>query len=109
MPIEELVISLSCTSRRPLDAGAAKLTLNKGTLHLRPGAYGHFENVLALRGQLNDGIELQLMGKRPLLHMRNRQRRGGQRGLERSVIFGFRTVTAAPLSARSDRGRCLVI
>jgi ATP-dependent RNA helicase SUPV3L1/SUV3 len=41
-----------------------------------PGAYGHVENVLALRSQLNDGIERQLKGKRPLAQMRNRQRRG---------------------------------
>ncbi len=44
-----------------------------------PGAYGHVENVLALRSQLNDGIERQLKGKRPLAQMRNRQRRGGDR------------------------------
>jgi ATP-dependent RNA helicase SUPV3L1/SUV3 len=31
----------------------------------------------ALRGLLNDGIERQLKGKRPLAQMRNRQRRGG--------------------------------
>ncbi len=42
-----------------------------------PGAYGHLEEVLALRGQLNDGIERQLKGKRPLAQMRGRQRRGG--------------------------------
>jgi ATP-dependent RNA helicase SUPV3L1/SUV3 len=41
-----------------------------------PGAYGHLEAVLALRGQLNDGIERQLKGKRPLAQMRHRQRRG---------------------------------
>jgi len=41
-----------------------------------PGAYGHVENVMALRSQLNDGIERQLKGKRPLAQMRNRQRRG---------------------------------
>jgi ATP-dependent RNA helicase SUPV3L1/SUV3 len=41
-----------------------------------PGAYGHVEEVLALRSQLNDGIERQLKGKRPLAQMRNRQRRG---------------------------------
>jgi Mitochondrial degradasome RNA helicase subunit C terminal/Suv3 C-terminal domain 1 len=41
-----------------------------------PGAYGHVEAVLALRGQLNDGIERQLKGKRPLAQVRHRQRRG---------------------------------
>jgi ATP-dependent RNA helicase SUPV3L1/SUV3 len=41
-----------------------------------PGAYGHVEEVLALRGQLNDGIERQLKGKRPLAQMRHRERRG---------------------------------
>ena len=41
-----------------------------------PGAYGHVENVLALRSQLNDGIERQLKGKRPLAQMRHRQRKG---------------------------------
>jgi ATP-dependent RNA helicase SUPV3L1/SUV3 len=44
-----------------------------------PGAYGHVEDVLALRSQLNDGIERQLKGKRPLAQMRHRQRRAGQR------------------------------
>jgi ATP-dependent RNA helicase SUPV3L1/SUV3 len=38
-----------------------------------PGAYGHVEAVHALRGQLNDGIERQLKGKRPLAQM-HRQR-----------------------------------
>ncbi|MDH4290674.1 MAG: helicase-related protein [Aquincola sp.] len=42
-----------------------------------PGAYGHVGDVLALRGQLNDGIERQLKGKRPLAQMRGRGRRGG--------------------------------
>jgi len=41
-----------------------------------PGAYGHVQSVLALRSQLNDGIERQLKGKRPLAQMRDRQRRG---------------------------------
>ena len=41
-----------------------------------PGAYGHVEAVLALRSQLNDGIERQLKGKRPLAQMRSRQRKG---------------------------------
>jgi ATP-dependent RNA helicase SUPV3L1/SUV3 len=40
-----------------------------------PGAYGHVEDVLALREQLNDGIERQLKGKRPLAQRRHRQRR----------------------------------
>jgi len=44
-----------------------------------PGAYERVENVLALRSQLNDGIERQLKGKRPLAQMRSRQRRGGHR------------------------------
>ncbi|MFZ2652691.1 MAG: helicase-related protein [Burkholderiaceae bacterium] len=35
-----------------------------------PGAYGHVQAVHALRGQLNDGIERQLKGKRPLAQMR---------------------------------------
>ena len=42
-----------------------------------PGAYGHVDAVLALRGQLNDGIERQLKGKRPLAQTRGRQRRSG--------------------------------
>lgn len=41
-----------------------------------PGAYGHLDEVLSLRGQLNDGIERQLKGKRPLAQVRHRQRRG---------------------------------
>ncbi len=42
-----------------------------------PGVYGHVEEVHALRGQLNDGIERQLKGKRPLAQVR--QRSGGHR------------------------------
>ncbi len=38
-----------------------------------PGVYGHVEEVHALRTTLNDGIERQLKGKRPLAQMR-RQR-----------------------------------
>jgi ATP-dependent RNA helicase SUPV3L1/SUV3 len=40
-----------------------------------PGVYGHVEEVLALRGVLNDGIERQLGGKRPLAQMRRGMRR----------------------------------
>ena len=40
-----------------------------------PGVYGHLEAVLALRSQLNDGIERQLKGKRPLAQVRHRARR----------------------------------
>ena len=40
------------------------------------GVYGHVEEVLALRGALNDGIERQLGGKRPLAQMRRGMRRG---------------------------------
>ena len=40
-----------------------------------PGVYGHVERVIALRGSLNDGIERQLKGKRPLAMVR----RGGKR------------------------------
>jgi len=43
-----------------------------------PGIYGHVETVLALRSQLNDGIERQLKGKRPLAQ--RRQRGGGGPG-----------------------------
>ena len=35
-----------------------------------PGVYGHLDAVLALRSQLNDGIERQLKGKRPLAQVR---------------------------------------
>jgi ATP-dependent RNA helicase SUPV3L1/SUV3 len=38
-----------------------------------PGAYGHVEEVLALRNELNDGIERQLQGKRPLAQARMRR------------------------------------
>ena len=38
-----------------------------------PGAYGHLEEVIELRSQLNDGIERQLKGKRPLAQVRSRQ------------------------------------
>ncbi|MFY9511454.1 MAG: helicase-related protein, partial [Rubrivivax sp.] len=38
-----------------------------------PGVYGHLEAVLALRSELNDGIERQLKGKRPLAQRRGRR------------------------------------
>ena len=41
--------------------------------------YGHLDEVLALRSSLNDGIERQLKGKRPLAQMRSGSR-GGPRG-----------------------------
>lgn len=37
-----------------------------------PGVYGHVEAVIDLRGRLNDGIERQLKGKRPLWQRRGR-------------------------------------
>jgi ATP-dependent RNA helicase SUPV3L1/SUV3 len=37
------------------------------------GVYGHVEEVIALRSALNDGIERQLKGKRPLAQVRHRQ------------------------------------
>ncbi|MBK7264390.1 MAG: helicase [Rubrivivax sp.] len=40
-----------------------------------PGAYGLVDEVVALRTQLNDGIERQLQGKRPLAQVRQRGRR----------------------------------
>jgi ATP-dependent RNA helicase SUPV3L1/SUV3 len=40
-----------------------------------PGVYGHVDEVIGLRGALNDGIERQLKGKRPLAQMRHGQRR----------------------------------
>ena len=40
-----------------------------------PGVYGHVEEVHALRSSLNDGIERQLKGKRPLAQVRQRARR----------------------------------
>jgi ATP-dependent RNA helicase SUPV3L1/SUV3 len=40
-----------------------------------PGVYGHLDEVVALRSQLNDGIERQLKGKRPLAQMRRGMRR----------------------------------
>ena len=40
------------------------------------GVYGHVEEVLALRAALNDGIERQLGGKRPLAQLRRGMRRG---------------------------------
>jgi len=44
-----------------------------------PGVYGHVEEVHALRGALNDGIERQLKGKRPLAHVRESRRSAGPR------------------------------
>jgi ATP-dependent RNA helicase SUPV3L1/SUV3 len=44
-----------------------------------PGVYGHVEAVHALRSQLNDGIERQLKGKRPLAQVRHRARQHGAR------------------------------
>jgi ATP-dependent RNA helicase SUPV3L1/SUV3 len=46
-----------------------------------PGIYGHLDEVLFLRSSLNDGIERQLKGKRPLAQVR--QGRPGQRGATR--------------------------
>lgn len=43
-----------------------------------PGVYGHVEAVHALRSTLNDGIERQLKGKRPLAQMRRRGLRAGR-------------------------------
>ena len=40
-----------------------------------PGIYGHVDEVIALRNQLNDGIERQLKGKRPLAQVRTRGKR----------------------------------
>ncbi len=40
-----------------------------------PGVYGHLDEVIALRAVLNDGIERQLKGKRPLAQVRHRARR----------------------------------
>jgi ATP-dependent RNA helicase SUPV3L1/SUV3 len=40
-----------------------------------PGIFGHLDEVLGLRGSLNDGIERQLKGKRPLAQVRQGQRR----------------------------------
>jgi ATP-dependent RNA helicase SUPV3L1/SUV3 len=40
-----------------------------------PGVYGHVEEVIDLRSRLNDGIERQLKGKRPLAQMRRGMRR----------------------------------
>ena len=37
-----------------------------------PGVYGYVETVIDLRGRLNDGIERQLKGKRPLWQRRRR-------------------------------------
>jgi ATP-dependent RNA helicase SUPV3L1/SUV3 len=42
-----------------------------------PGVYGHVEEVHALRGALNDGIERQLKGKRPLAQVRQGRRSAG--------------------------------
>ena len=38
-----------------------------------PGVYGHVEEVVALRSELNDGIERHLKGKRPLAQRRSRR------------------------------------
>lgn len=44
-----------------------------------PGIYGHVEEVHALRAALNDGIERQLKGKRPLAQVRTGRRSAGPR------------------------------
>jgi ATP-dependent RNA helicase SUPV3L1/SUV3 len=44
-----------------------------------PGAYGHVESVHALRDDLNDGIERQLKGQKPLAQLRHRRTGGRQR------------------------------
>jgi ATP-dependent RNA helicase SUPV3L1/SUV3 len=43
-----------------------------------PGVYGHVESVLELRSQLNDGIERQLKGKRPLAQVRRARQHGAR-------------------------------
>jgi len=44
------------------------------------GVYGHVDEVIDLRGRLNDGIERQLKGKRPLAQVRHqRQQRARPR------------------------------
>jgi ATP-dependent RNA helicase SUPV3L1/SUV3 len=45
-----------------------------------PGVYGHEETVYTLRGVLNDGIERQLKGKRPLAQLRRGGAGGGRLG-----------------------------
>ena len=45
-----------------------------------PGVYGHVEAVHALRATLNDGIERQLKGKRPLAQVRMGRGGGPRRG-----------------------------
>jgi ATP-dependent RNA helicase SUPV3L1/SUV3 len=40
-----------------------------------PNVYGHVQTVQTLRGVLNDGIERQLKGKRPLAQVRGRDRK----------------------------------
>jgi ATP-dependent RNA helicase SUPV3L1/SUV3 len=40
-----------------------------------PGVFGHVEDVIDLRSRLNDGIERQLKGKRPLAQVRKGMRR----------------------------------
>ncbi len=42
-----------------------------------PGVYGHVEEVIDLRSRLNEGIERQLKGKRPLWQSRGRAGRRG--------------------------------
>ncbi len=42
-----------------------------------PGAFGHVNEVLGLREALNDGIERQLAGKRPLAQERRSRRQAG--------------------------------
>jgi ATP-dependent RNA helicase SUPV3L1/SUV3 len=44
-----------------------------------PGVYGYVDEVQALRSELNDGIERQLKGKRPLAQQRQRRSSGGSR------------------------------
>ena len=39
-----------------------------------PGIYGQVDEVVGLRSRLNDGIERQLKGKKPLWQMRQRGR-----------------------------------
>lgn len=42
------------------------------------GVYGHVEEVYALRSALNDGIERQLKGKRPLAQTRRREKKAAR-------------------------------
>jgi hypothetical protein len=65
--------------------------------------YGHVENVIALRSELNDGIERQLKGKRPLAQVRGRT--GPRQGQAQGQAPGEARIERPPARKGPRTGR----